>query len=275
MLAAQESLIARELLEGTGAAVSVTQIDTGLFTGLKIWFADLDEKHGPVAELKPHGLMSHAVTLRLGAFSGSVIRQMASADFEHMQLARALVRSIMQNADVKIVGQSLDDWEVRDGTFKMAAIKRHENIATNSAEAAAATSRDVIVPMMAAMAELIGYDVIQEHGKPEVPEVEGGLSRAIVSRRERNPRNRLLCLRIHGAICKVCGTDPTAVYGPAGSIIEVHHLEPISMLTEPRPYNPETDLAPLCPNCHRAVHTSRPWPLSLEQLSLMMEGADV
>lgn len=275
MLAAQDSLIAKELLEGTGAAVSVAPIDTGLFTGLRIWFADLDEKHGPVAELKPHGLMSHVVTLRFGAFSGSVIRQMALADAEHVQLARALVRSILRKADVRVVGQFLDDWEVRDGAFQMTAVIRHGDVAPNSGEAAAETCREVIVPMMAAMAELIGYDVIEGRAEPEVPEVEGALSRAVVARRERNPRNRLLCLRIHGAVCKVCGTDPSAVYGPAGGIIEVHHLEPVSMLIEPRPYNPETDLAPLCPNCHRAVHTSRPWPLSLDQLAQMMLRPDV
>ncbi|WP_310621270.1 HNH endonuclease [Flexibacterium corallicola] len=120
------------------------------------------------------------------------------------------------------------------------------------------------------MAELIGYDAVEDSTASEVPDVEGALSRAIVSRRERNPRNRLLCLRIHGSECRACGLNPEDSYRDAGSIIEVHHLEPISMLDRPRPYDPEKDLVPLCPNCHRAVHTRRPWPLSLDELAVKM-----
>ncbi|MOA48213.1 HNH endonuclease [compost metagenome] len=63
-----------------------------------------------------------------------------------------------------------------------------------------------------------------------------------------------------------CGLEPRLEYGEAGSIIEVHHLEPLALLKEPRPYDPRADLVPLCPSCHRAVHTRRPIPFSIEEL---------
>ena len=67
------------------------------------------------------------------------------------------------------------------------------------------------------------------------------------------------CLSIHGEICSVCGLNPKSVYGEViNSIIEVHHIEPLSEVAEARAYNPRTDLIPLCPNCHRAIHKRRP-----------------
>ncbi len=129
---------------------------------------------------------------------------------------------------------------------------------------------------MAAMAELIGYDVVEEDPeKAEVPAFEGAILESVVRRRERNPRNRLLCIRFHGEKCCACGLEPKLRYGDlAGAIIEVHHLEALSLLAEPRPYVPVADLVPLCPNCHRAVHTRRPVPLPVEELKSLLEMGD-
>ena len=96
---------------------------------------------------------------------------------------------------------------------------------------------------------------------------------SVVKRRERNPRNRVLCIRLKGERCAGCGLEPRKSYGSAGAIIEVHHLEPLSLLQAPRPYDPAFDLVPLCPNCHRAVHTRRPVPLSLAELTATREAA--
>ena len=102
--------------------------------------------------------------------------------------------------------------------------------------------------------------------------MEGGVLLAIVKRRERNPRNRLLCIRLHGERCACCGLEPRSVYGDAGSIIEVHHIEPLSLLGAPRLYDPAKDLAPLCPNCHRALHTRRPVPMALTELRSILNS---
>ena len=271
MLGSRRELIARELAEGTGATIAVGFLEGGLRRGLRIWFDDLDEKHGPVAELRPYGLKSHRVRLAFGLFSARVLATIRAADAEDLQLARSLVRSVAKVAEVTVTDQTLDDWKVVDARFGITATFRHDAVNPDTDEAVILTSREVLVPLMAAMAELIGYDVVQDVADTGGPEVEGALKRATVNRRERNPRNRLLCLRIHGRTCRICGTDPEAIYGAAGRIIEVHHLEPVSLLHEPRPYDPETDLLPLCPSCHRAVHTRSPWPYTAEELVDMMK----
>lgn len=271
MLARQRELIARELLEGTGAGIAVGLVAGELRQGIRIWFSELGDKHGPVAELLPHGLKSHAVRLFFGSFSGSVLSKIRVADEEEMALARALFLSIPSFIKVEVTGQDLSTWSVSDGGFEAKAIYRHETHRSDSENAIVATCREVIVPMMAAMAELIGYDPVDDVGPGELPGIEGGLSRTVVHRRERNLRNRLLCIRLHGHECAICHIDPREVYGAAGGIIEVHHLEPLALLSSARPYDPASDLVPLCPCCHRAVHTRRPVPYSPEELAAMME----
>lgn len=267
MLSARQTLIRDELEAGTGAAIGMAVDGSKTRTGLRIWFADLEERHGPVAELRPYGLKGYAVTLGFGAFAGEVVRRIANAVPEDVRLARALVASIDSSVEIEIQGQDMADWKITSGDFRMTASIR--NLPRDPEVALTEVSRDTIVPMMAAMAELIGYDVIDEddHGDPEY---EGAELVSTVRRRERNPRNRLLCIRLHGETCAYCGVDPRKTYGEAGSIVEVHHLEPLSLLKEPRPYDPARDLVPLCPNCHRAVHTRRPEPWSLNELRELM-----
>lgn len=271
MLGEKRDLILRELLEGTGAAFAATEDRNGLRHGLRIWFADLDEKHGPVAELRPFGLRGYQVNLFFGNFSGEVISQIGKAAQEDVQLARALVASIRAGVAVEILGQHPEDWSVVDGAFRIRATIRDQEHPHEDA-ALVEICHDVIVPIMAAMAELIGYDLIDEQEADETPAFEGAVLKSVVKRRERNPRNRLLCIRIHGEKCAVCGLEPKAKYGEAGSIIEVHHLQPLALLAEARPYDPRIDLVPLCPGCHRAVHTRHPVPFSLKELTDLMEA---
>lgn len=270
MIAKKQELILKELEEGTGAAIAVAINRSGLRAGLRIWFGDLDEKHGPVAELRPYGLKGHRVDLSFGSFSGEVLDQIGKASPEDVQLARALVVSIRAGVEIDVPGQCLHEWCVTNGAFRMTAKIRDQEHPYEDA-AVITTCRDVIVPMMAAMAELIGYDVVEEQMDDEIPAFEGAILQSVVQRRERNPRNRLLCIRIHGERCVVCHLEPRQAYGEAGSIIEVHHLEPVALLAKPRPYDPLTDLVPLCPNCHRAVHTRRPLPISIDELRSFME----
>jgi 5-methylcytosine-specific restriction protein A len=265
MIANKINLILAELKDGTGAAVAAKVSHIGLRSGLRIWFDDLDERHGPVAELRPFGLKGHRVDITFGNFSGDVIAQIKIAPPEDMLLARALVSSITDDVELNLYGQALDTWEVKDGGFKITAKIRNFEDSQNDASIVA-TCRSVIVPIMAALAELIGYDEISQKPEKEEPAFEGAVLKSVITKRERNPRNRLLCIRIHGEQCGICSLVPHEKYGEAGSIIEVHHLEPLASLESPKPYDPATDLIPLCPSCHRAVHTRRPVPLTPEEL---------
>jgi len=265
MIGAKEALIKKELEVGTGAQIGVAVAAKGRRSSMKIWFSDLDQRHGPVAELSPVGLFSHRVELTFGQFSGDVLAQIKAAEEEDVGLARALVASISRNVTMDFHGQSAADWIVSSGAFKLSASVRYETKPDDDVSIAS-TCREIIVPMMAAMAELIGYDVIEPQPEEAEPAFEGAVSQHLVQKRERNPRNRLLCIRLHGEKCTVCHLEPVKVYGSAGGIIEVHHLEPLAQLQQPRPYDPAEDLVPLCPNCHRAIHTRRPLPYSIAEL---------
>ena len=272
MIVGRKDIIRRELEAGTGASIGMTIDQSGTRTGLKLWFNDLDDRHGPIAELRPHGLRGYRVTLSFGSFSGQVLRQIQAAAEEDVRLARALVASIDASVEVDLSGQDRNGWKVDSGSFKITATAR--GFTDDQDEALVKVCREVMVPLMAAMAELIGYDVI-EQDDVEGHAFEGAVLISAIRRRERNPRNRLLCIRLHGERCACCGIEPREVYGLAGDIVEVHHLEALSLLAAPRPYDPSTDLVPLCPNCHRAAHTKRPLPWSLAELrSLMSSGHD-
>lgn len=269
MLAHKKDLILLELEKGTGATIGASADFSNLLSGLRIWFGDLDEKHGPVIELRRHGLKGHRISLSFGSFSGEVIAQICRAPDEDVQLARALVASIPRTTEIEVPGQNLANWSVTNGGFRVIATVRDlDNPDEDSA--VITTCREILVPLMAAMAELIGYDVIDQADVDERAAIEGALSLAVVQRRERNPRNRLLCIRTHGEICAACGLEPKVFYETAGSIIEVHHLEPLAQLSEPKIYDPCKDLVPLCPNCHRAIHTRQPTPFSVEELKAMI-----
>jgi len=269
MLTTRQDLIVRELEQGTGATIGVAINHGGLRSGMQIWFDDLGPRNGPVAEMRPHGLKSHHVRLTFGDFAGGIIRQIREASAEDRQLASALVATIYPGSLVEIRGQNLDEWMVTDGSFQMDVTIRHEG-RPDTDLAISLTCRDVVVPIMAAMAELIGYDVIEDQVVDDVPTYEGAIRPTLIRRRERNPRNRLLCIRRHGEICLACGLEPLKKYGETGSIIEVHHLEPLANLASPKPYDPATDLAPLCPNCHRVAHTRRPVPWSIAEIKTML-----
>lgn len=269
MLKDRTALIKRELDDGTGATIALDVVDSGAQSGLDIWFADLKKRAGPLIELRKKGLRSHVVKLKFGSFARNTLHQIAAAPAEDVQLARALVLSIANHAKIDIPDQNLNDWEIKNGSFGLTAEVRHQ-LHSSEDDALVVTCADVIVPLMAALAELIGYDEV--HQDLEEGEVEGTVSLSMVKKRERNPRNRLLCLRVHGYECKCCGLKPPKKYGEAGKILEVHHLQPLSNLSAPRAYDPASDLVLLCPNCHRAVHTKRPEPLSIDDLRAILRN---
>lgn len=90
---------------------------------------------------------------------------------------------------------------------------------------------------------------------------EGELSEMHAVRHERNQEARRLCLTHYRArhggqvVCECCGFDFGAAYGALGEdFMEVHHLSPISQQPGAHAICPETDLVPLCANCHAMIH---------------------
>lgn len=101
--------------------------------------------------------------------------------------------------------------------------------------------------------------------------LEGGRMQVLTNRYERNPVNRQLCLIANGYTCKICGFDFEKQYGTLGrKFIHVHHIEKVSTYETAYCINPETDLIPVCPNCHAMLHREDP-PLSPEKLIEIIE----
>ena len=92
---------------------------------------------------------------------------------------------------------------------------------------------------------------------PEVEFFEDSTGKSITATTyERNNKARNKCLDKFGHRCKVCGFSSEEVYGKSfKNKIEVHHIDPISAQEGKHPINPETDLIPVCPNCHTMLHT--------------------
>lgn len=97
--------------------------------------------------------------------------------------------------------------------------------------------------------------------------IEGNVRYYYGKRYERDSKNRTLAIKKHGLNCYACGFNFEEVYGERGKdFIEIHHVKPLSTLEEAIKINPETDLVPLCANCHRMVHRRKDSVLSIEEL---------
>ncbi len=103
---------------------------------------------------------------------------------------------------------------------------------------------------------------------------EGRKVSIFVNRYERDSKNRFACIRIHGAICIVCGFDFTKKYGDIGNgFIHVHHLKPLSEVGREHKIDPRVDLLPVCPNCHEMLHMRTP-PFTIDELKELIVTAE-
>jgi len=100
---------------------------------------------------------------------------------------------------------------------------------------------------------------------------EGRKLRVFVSLYERSAAARRRCVEIHGPQCKVCGMDFQSVYGELGkAFIHVHHVVPLSGISEKYVVDPAADLVPVCPNCHAMLHRKIP-PYTVDELGKMIQ----
>lgn len=87
---------------------------------------------------------------------------------------------------------------------------------------------------------------------------------------ERNPAARRACIAFHGSKCAVCRFDFEAVYGSLGKgFIHVHHITPVSKLSDMYRLDPKKDLIPVCPNCHAMIHFQAATPRSVAKLKTL------
>lgn len=99
---------------------------------------------------------------------------------------------------------------------------------------------------------------------------EGALVKVMANKYERNQKARRECVAKKGYQCLVCGEDFEVTYGELGKgFIHVHHLTPISSIGKEYELNVETDLVPVCPNCHYMLHRKDP-PYTIEELKKIL-----
>lgn len=89
-----------------------------------------------------------------------------------------------------------------------------------------------------------------------IPKLKEGLKKMVyVNRYERNPFAREACVKAKGAVCAVCEFDFAKKYGRMGEgFIHIHHIVPLATIGKAYTINYETDLVPVCPNCHAMLH---------------------
>jgi 5-methylcytosine-specific restriction protein A len=108
------------------------------------------------------------------------------------------------------------------------------------------------------------YDV--DYPEDDEKLYEGALVKVMANKYERNQKARKECVAKKGYKCLVCGCDFEKAYGEIGKgFIHVHHVVPISSIGQEYELNIETDLVPVCPNCHYMMHRKDP-PYTVEEM---------
>jgi len=114
-------------------------------------------------------------------------------------------------------------------------------------------------------------DVVLEDTEAEIEAAEGRRRLRVHLARE---RSRSLVKAFKASLpsfaCEACGADMGDVYGPLGEgYIEAHHRVPVARLKDGEKTK-LSDLAALCPNCHRMIHRND--LMSVEDLAAHMRA---
>lgn len=266
MLRLNQSKIAQIISDGTGANIAFRKDKVSPYSGLKVWFSDLEEERGPIALLDVVGLR-YRLKITMGKFSKRLLTAMNAANETSVGMALQYFEFAKLYSSVTVSPKGASSLKNLKPTFKIRAEHGIDTSLLSIEEGIIRATQRVTVPLLAAMVELIGFKRILV-SRPEGEE-EGNLTEAIVKRRERSLRNRVMCFAMHGYACKVCNENPRSKYNLMGDILEVHHLEPLASQSKPRKFDPREDLVPLCPNCHRAIHRRNP-PYTPKELREMM-----
>lgn len=119
---------------------------------------------------------------------------------------------------------------------------------------------------------IVDNDIDSERAQEESYYKDGKTIEYFGTRYERNPVNRAKAIEIHGVTCKACGFNFENVYGERGKdFIEVHHVKPLHTIGAETEINPETDLVPVCSNCHRMIHRKKNDVLTIQELKGLLK----
>ena len=150
-------------------------------------------------------------------------------------------------------------WETQWSRFQLEMSVNPIDIGSGDAKADRDLAKSWIARFITAVAALLPLEPATDDASTFDGFPEGTVMTVKVNRYERDRRNRMAALAIHGWSCQTCGLRLSDVYGvSAGEVIHVHHTTPVSEIGPDYVINPEIDLIPLCPNCHAVVHSQEP-----------------
>lgn len=222
------------------------------------------------------------VSFRLDNFAADLANAMGKADESGRKMFRSILgvcREAGSDVIVTVNGSAVDPqgdemwfatWRSLELTIRRGMLAINEgdlNSDMRIIESWTARAAAAVVALLPVEVEAGGVD-------EQAPDVfgfpEGAKARVEVNRYERDRRNRAAALAIHGCVCRGCDVDMGSRYGNgAAGLIEVHHVTPVSQLGPGYIIDPNTDLVPLCPNCHAVVHRRTP-PFSVEEIRRML-----
>lgn len=222
--------------------------------GVKFQFPGWPPETSPIFSIRRSGIMGAIVSLEFGRLAGNCIQILNSQiNLEKIAFASAVLTELNKSHKFEggLSSEFLETLKFKGNTRLQF---RYRNFEVNSSMEDAVEK--VLKPLVASIAYLMESPLDEEIVEGDE---EGDSLTVTHKRRERSARNRMLAIMIHGEVCGVCGLEPIKEFGEElGNIIEVHHIEPLCELKEVKAYDPETDLVPVCPNCHRMLHTRKP-----------------
>lgn len=220
------------------------------------------------------GWRSVLVRFEPGAYAAALIEVMKNASPEARSVSESvLAASVADGAELRINVDGMINtsscstlWNSRWENLQIQLARGQLNV--NAGNPAHDTDQLVkwTSRLAAAMFALMPLEAEEAAGEDLSGYPEGAKVTTTVNSYERDRRNRAAALAIHGYRCKSCERLMADEYGEiAITLIEVHHVTPVSALGPGYLIDPSVDLVPLCPNCHSAVHLRNP-PLKVEEL---------
>lgn len=166
-----------------------------------------------------------------------------------------------------------------DGKIGLSRGNKDEEVVWNEFSSDPSRLSSVAGAIRSAIDEHSNDHVLESIDEPDIQEAEEGRVLTRLHRiRERSGKlvsaKKNEAFKQYGRLCcEACGFDFSRKYGPKGAgLIDVHHTKPVHTLSQGDVTRLE-DLALLCANCHRVVHSSKKW-LTVQQVRALVQDAD-
>jgi 5-methylcytosine-specific restriction protein A len=220
------------------------------------------------------GWRSAEVSFEPGAYAGDLLSAMREAPEEQRNICeKVFAASVADGAEIRLTLDgvphtfpNVDLWTRKWTTLNAQLTRGQLDINSGDARADLQELAKWTSRLAVALFALMPVQAEEEPDGQLAGYPEGAKTTVTVNRYERDRRNRAAALAIHGYRCKACTHLMSDEYGDiAATLIEVHHTTPVHTLGSGYLINPETDLIPLCPNCHSVAHTRNP-PLSVDEI---------